>query len=87
MDNIVNKEKILNELSQTFKSGKTKSYEWRKTQLKSLFKMVEEQENKCFQVLFDDIGKDKVEAFKDEVLFIYFSHFHYQSSILHKSEF
>ncbi|XP_057541599.1 aldehyde dehydrogenase family 3 member F1 [Amaranthus tricolor] len=67
MDNIVNKEKILNELSQTFKSGKTKSYEWRKTQLKSLFKMVEEQENKCFQVLFDDIGKDKVEAFKDEV--------------------
>lgn len=59
--------KSLDELRETFKSGKTKTFEWRKAQLQSLLKMVTDQENKCFQALYDDVGKSKIEAFKDEV--------------------
>lgn len=58
---------LLGELRETFKSGKTRSLEWRTTQLKALLKMVTEQEDKCIQALSDDLGKSKVEAFKDEI--------------------
>lgn len=58
---------LLSELRDTFKSGKTKSLEWRKTQLQALSNMVEHQEKLCFQALFDDVGKGKLEAYKDEV--------------------
>lgn len=72
MDEIISSERLLGELRETFKSGKTTSFEWRKTQLQALLRLLEEQENKCFQALFDDVGKSKVEAFKDEVLFFFF---------------
>lgn len=55
------------ELRETFKTGKTRSLEWRKTQLQALLKMVEDHEKNCFQALYDDVGKNKVEAFKDEI--------------------
>ncbi|KAK9670151.1 hypothetical protein RND81_13G181400 [Saponaria officinalis] len=59
--------KMIEELRDTFKKGRTKSYAWRKTQLEGLLKMVVEQEVKCFEALHDDVGKSKVEAFKDEI--------------------
>ncbi|KAL9229530.1 hypothetical protein vseg_004988 [Gypsophila vaccaria] len=55
------------ELRETFKKGRTKSYAWRKAQLEGLLNMVVEQEHKCFQALHHDVGKSKVEAFKDEI--------------------
>ncbi|XP_074295158.1 aldehyde dehydrogenase family 3 member F1-like [Silene latifolia] len=58
---------MIEELRETFKQGRTKSFAWRKAQLEALLKMIIEQENKCFQALYDDVGKSKVEAYKDEI--------------------
>lgn len=58
---------LLAELRQTFKSGKTRSIAWRKSQLQAIMKMVTDQENKCFQALDHDLGKTKVETYKDEI--------------------
>lgn len=60
-------ESLLGELRETFKSGRTRSLEWRKTQLQALMNMLTDQEHKCLQALHDDLGKSKVESYKDEI--------------------
>ncbi|KAK1373468.1 Aldehyde dehydrogenase [Heracleum sosnowskyi] len=59
--------KSLSELKQTFKTGKTKDVEWRKSQLKALIKLLDDNENQIFQALERDLGKHPVEAFRDEI--------------------
>lgn len=54
-----------------FKSGKTKSASWRLSQLKGLLLFVEERKTEIFKALKQDLGKHHVEAFRDEVKFIY----------------
>lgn len=60
-------ERSIVELRKTFKSGITKSYEWRKNQLQSLLKLLTEHEKDFFRVLNQDLGKSSYEAYKDEV--------------------
>ncbi|KAJ1704735.1 hypothetical protein LUZ63_004514 [Rhynchospora breviuscula] len=50
-----------------FDSGKTKGFEWRKSQLKALLRLLREKEEDMFKVLKEDLGKHRVEAFRDEV--------------------
>lgn len=59
---------LVEELRNTFESGKTRSFEWRKAQLKSLLKLLEEKEEDIFMALHKDLGKHHVEVFRDEVI-------------------
>uniref|UniRef100_A0A2P2LRG1 Aldehyde dehydrogenase family 3 member I1ic-like n=1 Tax=Rhizophora mucronata TaxID=61149 RepID=A0A2P2LRG1_RHIMU len=59
---------LVTELRQQFNSGKTKSYEWRVSQLKGIVKMVEDKEKEIAEALHMDLDKPELEAFVSEVL-------------------
>ena len=67
MEPIGDLERELEELRETYKSGKTKEASWRRSQLKSLLSLLEEREEDIFQALHQDIGKNHVESYRDEV--------------------
>ncbi|KAJ0025348.1 hypothetical protein Pint_08146 [Pistacia integerrima] len=58
---------VVNELRGSFSAGKTRSYEWRVAQLKSMFKMLDEHEPAIVAALRDDISKPELEASLYEV--------------------
>lgn len=60
----------LPELRETFRSGRTRSGEWRKSQLKALLRLVQENEGEIFRALKEDLGKHPAEAFRDEVILL-----------------
>uniref|UniRef100_A0A0E0GAF4 Aldehyde dehydrogenase n=1 Tax=Oryza nivara TaxID=4536 RepID=A0A0E0GAF4_ORYNI len=49
-----------------YESGRTKELEWRKAQLGGLIRMITEEEDAIFDALHDDLGKHRVESFRDE---------------------
>lgn len=57
----------MEELRQTFKSGKTRSVDWRKAQLRSILKLIDENEDIIFKLLQSELGKHPVESYRDEV--------------------
>ena len=61
---------LVKELRSTVISGKTKTYEWRVSQLNSLLKMVEDRDKEICDALFSDLSKPEMEAFIHEVCFI-----------------
>lgn len=61
------------ELRGTFMSGKTRSYEWRISQLKGILKMMEDNENEIVDALRSDLNKPAFESVLYEVFFKYFS--------------
>ncbi|XP_078166717.1 aldehyde dehydrogenase 3F1 [Carex rostrata] len=60
-------ESVVAEARTTFESGKTRGFDWRQSQLKSLLRLLKEREDDMCKVLKDDLGKHRVEAFRDEV--------------------
>ncbi|GMH24565.1 hypothetical protein Nepgr_026408 [Nepenthes gracilis] len=60
-------EASITELRHTFRSGITRSYSWRKSQLQSLSKLLSDNEHQCFQALRQDLGKSNLECYKDEI--------------------
>lgn len=60
------------ELRRNFASGKTRSYEWRVTQLKKIVKMVEERESEIVDALRSDLNKPAFESVVYEVSFSIF---------------
>jgi aldehyde dehydrogenase (NAD+) len=58
------------DLKATFRSGKTRSYEWRIQQLKQLVKLVDENEDQFVEALKKDSGKSEFSAFAGEILFV-----------------
>jgi hypothetical protein len=67
-----NLENDLNNMRKYYESGKTKEASWRESQLKGLRNFVKENEEKILKSLKKDLGKHHVEAFRDEVCFIYY---------------
>lgn len=57
----------LEELRETFNSGKTKDASWRRSQLKGLLSLLKEREDDIFKALRQDLGKHHCEAYRDEV--------------------
>ncbi|MFS7983549.1 putative aldehyde dehydrogenase (NAD(+)) [Helianthus anomalus] len=55
------------ELRLTFKSGKTRSGDWRKAQLRAILRLVHENEDTLFRLLELELGKHPVESYRDEV--------------------
>lgn len=64
---MVDAEAIVKELRGTYGSGKTKSYEWRVSQLKALLKIAENHEKEIADALYSDLSKPELEAFIHEV--------------------
>ncbi|KAK9265952.1 hypothetical protein L1049_003476 [Liquidambar formosana] len=60
-------EESLAGLRETFKSGRTRSLAWRKSQLRALLDLLRENEERIFKALHQDLGKHPVEAFRDEI--------------------
>lgn len=54
-------------LREAFVSGKTRSYEWRVSQLKAVLELTEKHEQEIFDALFSDLAKSEAEAFIQEV--------------------
>ncbi|KAI3686946.1 hypothetical protein L1987_80636 [Smallanthus sonchifolius] len=61
---------LMKELRSTFLDGKTKSYEWRSSQLKSLLKMLEDSDKQICDALFSDLSKPEMEAYIHEIAMI-----------------
>ncbi|KAJ0629721.1 putative aldehyde dehydrogenase (NAD(+)) [Helianthus annuus] len=57
------------ELRLTFKSGKTRSGDWRKAQLQAILRLVHENEDTLFRLLELELGKHPVESYRDEIGF------------------
>lgn len=57
----------LEELRETFNSGKTKDASWRRSQLKGLLSLLKEREDDIFKALWQDLGKHHCEAYRDEI--------------------
>ncbi|CAA3031452.1 aldehyde dehydrogenase family 3 member F1-like [Olea europaea subsp. europaea] len=67
MDYTGNLESELKELKNTFNTGITKQESWRRSQLKALLSLLEEKEGDILKALEQDLGKHRVESFRDEV--------------------
>lgn len=63
-------DKHLGDLQATFRSGKTRSYEWRLQQLKQIVKLIDENEEALIEALHQDSGKAKFTALAGEILFV-----------------
>ena len=59
---------MVKELRDEFLSGKTRSYEWRVTQLKNIIKMSEDREQDIVKALHSDLGKPEFESSIYEVV-------------------
>lgn len=64
---VVDVAEVVTELKATYTSGKTKSYEWRESQLKALIKMANDHEKEIIEALRSDLNKPEFEAFVHEV--------------------
>lgn len=60
-------ETTVHELRNTFNSGKTRSPEWRKTQLKSLLQLLHDHTDGISKALLQDLGKHPTEVYRDEI--------------------
>jgi len=59
---------IVKDMRITFDSGKTRSYEWRVTQLKALLELTGKHEQEIVEALHSDLSKSEAESFIQEVL-------------------
>lgn len=59
-------EEAMAELRESFRSTKTRSAEWRKTQLRGLERLLQEKEREIYKALDEDLGKHHTEAYRDE---------------------
>lgn len=58
---------MMKELRGTFGSGKTRSVEWRRSQLKALLKLAEFHEGEILEALRSDLSKPELESLLQEV--------------------
>ncbi|MCL7022274.1 hypothetical protein MKW94_009166 [Papaver nudicaule] len=62
-----NMEGEVEELRETFSSGKTKCVNWRRSQLKALLTLLSDKEEEICMALYKDVGKHHCEAYRDEI--------------------
>lgn len=59
--------KIAGELRESFASGKTRSYEWRASQLKTILKILDNHEQDMILALRSDLSKPEMESYIQEI--------------------
>lgn len=62
-------EELVAGLRATFRSGRTKSVDWRKEQLKAIVRMLDEHEDDFAQALHEDLRRNRVEAYSADIGF------------------
>lgn len=67
---------LVDELRTSFNTGRTRSYEWRISQLQNIAKMIDEQEKSITEALYQDLSKPELEAFLAEVFTFTFTLIH-----------
>ncbi|XP_020592571.1 aldehyde dehydrogenase family 3 member F1-like [Phalaenopsis equestris] len=63
-------ERVVQEAREAFESGGTRSYFWRRSQLRALKDLLHEMETAICETLNLDLGKHRVEAYRDEAGFL-----------------
>lgn len=58
---------LVGKLRQSFWNGKTRSYDWRADQLRSIARMLVEKERDIIEALREDLNKPEMESFIHEV--------------------
>ncbi|KAH6835296.1 aldehyde dehydrogenase 3H1 [Perilla frutescens var. hirtella] len=58
---------VVKELRSTYTSGRTKSYEWRVSQLDALLRIATRHEREIVEALRSDLNKPEIEAFSHEI--------------------
>ncbi|KAL4374193.1 hypothetical protein HN51_008030 [Arachis hypogaea] len=58
---------FMNDMKEYYGSGERKKGSWRESQLKGLRRFLIEKEEDILKALMLDLGKHKVEAFRDEI--------------------
>lgn len=58
---------LMKELRNNYNSGKTKSYEWRISQIQSIADMIEEKEEEIIEAIHKDLSKPPFETFISEI--------------------
>ena len=61
--------RLVKGLREAFVAGKSRSYQWRVSQLKSILKMAEDHEQDVADALRSDLAKPELESVVYEVLF------------------
>ena len=61
---------IFADLGASFMGGKTRSFDWRREQLKAVERMMSERETELFDALHKDLGKSPMEAFTTETSYV-----------------
>lgn len=61
---------MVEELRGSYGSGKTRSYEWRESQLKNILKVAANHEQEIVDALRSDLSKPEFEAYVQEVLIL-----------------
>ncbi|KAJ4819048.1 Aldehyde dehydrogenase [Rhynchospora pubera] len=67
---VFNREKAeatVKELRQSFRAGKTKTYEWRAAQLEGIARLIKEKESEITQALRSDLAKPEMESYLHEI--------------------
>lgn len=59
--------RVAEELRASFASGKTRSYEWRRSQLTNLLKIADHHEQEIIEALRSDLSKPEFESYVQEV--------------------
>ncbi|KAK6922647.1 Aldehyde dehydrogenase domain [Dillenia turbinata] len=67
MGTMMDLDQSLVELRQTFRSRRTRSLEWRKSQLQAILQLLRKKEDKIFNALHQDLGKHPIEVYRDEI--------------------
>ena len=61
---------VFADLKNTFESGKTRSFGWRRAQLIAVEQMISEHEAEFFDALHEDLGKSPMEAYTTETSYV-----------------
>lgn len=67
---------LVDELRTNFNTGRTRSYEWRISQLQNIAKMIDEKEKCITEALYQDLSKPELESFLAEVFTFTFTLIH-----------
>ncbi len=60
---------LVKQLRQSFRAGRTRSFDWRQRQLASLQRLIEQRKDDITAALVEDLGKPPLEAFGAEIAF------------------
>jgi acyl-CoA reductase-like NAD-dependent aldehyde dehydrogenase len=66
----LNVEALIEPMIQTYRTGKNQTFQWRRDQLKSVLRMLNENEERWIEAIYTDLRKERTEAMYSEILVV-----------------